>query len=206
MCYFLPVHHLGIVFWGRVEGQNITIVLKTSHVTKAISWFGSANNWKMTFDATRFTGLIPCRTFLLAGAGFWDAMLVATASTTTQVVWFYNLIYGASWLRGNFFFFAIGRCTQTPTFRVSQTFVLGHAGLPQMPLHGWCFPQGSLMNRPLLINLLGERHLLCLWSADLWYRYQIGRDCKWDMWNHNPELHLELLDRFTWSLRNWCKR
>ena len=26
MCHFLPVHHLGIVFLGRVEGQNITCV------------------------------------------------------------------------------------------------------------------------------------------------------------------------------------
>ena len=25
MCHFLPVHHRGIVFWGQVEGQNITI-------------------------------------------------------------------------------------------------------------------------------------------------------------------------------------
>ena len=57
----------------------------------------------MTFDAARFTGLIPCRTCLLVGAGFWDAMLVATASTTTQIVWFYNLIYGASRLREIFF-------------------------------------------------------------------------------------------------------
>ena len=143
----------------------------------------------MTFDDARFTGLILCRTCLLAGAGFWDAMFVATASTTTQIVRFYNLIYGASRLRGHFFL-CDGLMHSTPTFRVSQTFVLGHTELPQMPQHGWCFPQGSLMNRPLLINLLGERHLLCLWSADLWYRYQIGRDCKWDMWNHNPVLYL----------------
>ena len=136
----------------------------------------------MTFDAAWVTGLIPCRTCLLAGAGFWDAMFVATTSTTMQIVQFYNLIYGASRLRGIFFFFVIGRWT--------QTFVLGHAVLPQMPQHGWCFPQGSLMNGPLLINLLREPHLLCLWSADLWYRYQIGRDCKWDMWNHNPGLYL----------------
>ena len=26
MCHFLPVHHLGIVFLGRVEGQNITVL------------------------------------------------------------------------------------------------------------------------------------------------------------------------------------
>ena len=26
MCHFLPVHHLGIAFLGRVEGQNITCV------------------------------------------------------------------------------------------------------------------------------------------------------------------------------------
>ena len=28
MCHFLPVHHLGIAFLGRVEGQNITYILK----------------------------------------------------------------------------------------------------------------------------------------------------------------------------------
>ena len=27
MCHFLPVHHLGIVFLGRVEGQNITLII-----------------------------------------------------------------------------------------------------------------------------------------------------------------------------------
>ena len=27
MCHFFPVHHLGIAFLGRVEGQNITISL-----------------------------------------------------------------------------------------------------------------------------------------------------------------------------------
>ena len=26
MCHFLPVHHLGIAFLGRVEGQNITLL------------------------------------------------------------------------------------------------------------------------------------------------------------------------------------
>ena len=27
MCHFLPVYHLGIIFLGRVEGQNITVAL-----------------------------------------------------------------------------------------------------------------------------------------------------------------------------------
>ena len=62
----------------------------------------------MIFDAARVTGLIPYRTCLLAVAGFWDAILLITISTTTQVVQFYNLIYEASRLRGIFFFFAIG--------------------------------------------------------------------------------------------------
>ena len=30
MCHFLPVHHLGIAFLGRVEGQNITQGLSTT--------------------------------------------------------------------------------------------------------------------------------------------------------------------------------
>ena len=32
MCHFLPVHHLGIVFLGRVESQNITHTIKTSRL------------------------------------------------------------------------------------------------------------------------------------------------------------------------------
>ena len=34
MCHFLPVHHLGIAFLGRVEGQNITMVIDVLFVVK----------------------------------------------------------------------------------------------------------------------------------------------------------------------------
>ena len=61
-------------------------------------------------------------------------MLMADASTTTQIVPFYNLIYGASTLR--VFFLCDRSMHAMPTFRVSQTFVLSHTVLPQMPQHG----------------------------------------------------------------------
>ena len=41
MCHFLPVYHLGIAFWGRAEGQNITMVDTgaTSHIIRDIERF-----------------------------------------------------------------------------------------------------------------------------------------------------------------------
>ena len=37
MCHFLPVHHLGIAFLGRVEGQNITYVVGDINVHEKLS-------------------------------------------------------------------------------------------------------------------------------------------------------------------------
>ena len=37
MCHFLPVHHLGIAFFGRFEGQNTTLNDK-SYFSGMISW------------------------------------------------------------------------------------------------------------------------------------------------------------------------
>ena len=37
MCHFLPVHHLGMAFLGRVEGQNITVGM--THLSLYLSSF-----------------------------------------------------------------------------------------------------------------------------------------------------------------------
>ena len=56
MCHFLPVHHLGIAFLGRVEGQNITIsrrmILLYSHIIHmqlyTYTCINTTTQWRMT--------------------------------------------------------------------------------------------------------------------------------------------------------------
>ena len=39
MCHFLPVHHLGMAFLGRVEGQNITLACEALYRRDSPKWF-----------------------------------------------------------------------------------------------------------------------------------------------------------------------
>ena len=41
MCHFLPVYHLGIIFLGRVEGQNITVLLDSAQSQAKVNILGA---------------------------------------------------------------------------------------------------------------------------------------------------------------------
>ena len=71
MCHFLPVHHLGIAFLGRVEGQNITVFQMGSRDTTVYcdSWSDSicsspgANSRFCNWHPYTVTEPPPCFTF-----------------------------------------------------------------------------------------------------------------------------------------------
>ena len=57
MCHFLPVYYLGIVFLGRVEGQNITTVLLFNSGQKVCSV--KPTRWARTLNCSKSPNLEP---------------------------------------------------------------------------------------------------------------------------------------------------
>ena len=49
MCHFLPVHHLGIAFLGRIEGQNITSLFPFFYFYSVVRWNSKIHMLKSYF-------------------------------------------------------------------------------------------------------------------------------------------------------------
>ena len=75
MCHFLPVYYLGIVFLGRVEGQNITIEQNCSILTPTLM--------AITAFLSRSPGLLNRS---LGAQPLWDMVLIPASSLQLQLL------------------------------------------------------------------------------------------------------------------------